>query len=36
MTAITASRYMVTAGWDDVPHIDEKTKAELWESFPPH
>lgn len=36
MTVITASRYMVTAGWDDVPHIDAKTKAELWESFPPH
>lgn len=33
---VTASRYMVTAGWDDVPHIDAKTKAELWESFPPH
>lgn len=36
MPAITASRYMVQAGWDDVPHLDEKTKRELLEATPPH
>lgn len=30
------SRLTVTAGWDDVPHLDEKTKAELLASIPPH
>lgn len=30
------SRHLVTATWDDVPHLDEKTKRELWESTPPH
>ena len=30
------SRLMVTAGWDDIPHLDEKTKAELLASIPPH
>jgi hypothetical protein len=27
---------MVQAGWDHVPHLDEKTKRELIESYPPH
>lgn len=36
MPAVTATRYLVTAGWDDVPHLDEKTKKELWDSSPPH
>ncbi|MCO5072108.1 MAG: hypothetical protein M9944_12960 [Rhizobiaceae bacterium] len=36
MPAITASRYLVQAGWDSVPHLDEKTKKELLESTPPH
>ncbi|MDH0493372.1 terminase [Comamonas aquatica] len=36
MPAVSASRYLVTAGWDDVPHLDAKTKKELWNSSPPH
>lgn len=36
MGEITASRYVVTAGWQDVPHLDEKAKAELLESTLPH
>lgn len=27
---------MVQAGWDDVPHLDEQTKAELLDGTPPH
>jgi hypothetical protein len=33
---ITASRWLTQAGWSDVPHLDEKTKAELLASTPPH
>jgi hypothetical protein len=33
---IDASKYLVTAGWDDVPHLDAKTKAELLAGTPPH
>ena len=36
MPEISASRYVVHAGWDDVPHLDEQTKAELLASTPPH
>lgn len=36
MPAITESRYLVTAGWDDVPHLTETTKRELLESTPPY
>lgn len=36
MPAINASRYLVTAGWDDIPHLDEKTKRELLAATPPH
>lgn len=36
MPEITPSRYTVNAGWDDVPHLDEKTKADLLNSTPPH
>ena len=32
--AITDSRYLVTAGWDDVPHLTEQAKRELLESTP--
>lgn len=32
--AITDSRYLVTAGWEDVPHLDETAKRELLESTP--
>lgn len=30
------SKYLVMAGWNDVPHLDEKTKRDLLESTPPH
>ena len=30
------SRFCVQATWEDVPHIDEKTKADLLASMPPH
>lgn len=36
MPEVTPTRYLVTAGWNDVPHLDEKTKQELWNSSPPH
>lgn len=36
MGEVSPSRYMVQAGWDDVPHLDEKTKRELYESTPPY
>lgn len=36
MPEISPSRYLVMAGWDDVPHLDAKTKAELLASTPPH
>ena len=36
MPAVSGSRYLVTAGWDDVPHLDDQTKAELLASTPPH
>lgn len=34
MPEITPSKYLVMAGWDDVPHLDERTKRELLESTP--
>jgi hypothetical protein len=36
MPELSPSRYLVQAGWDSVPHLDEKTKAELLASTPPH
>ena len=36
MPEISPSRYLVQAGWDDVPHIDEATKTELLASYLPH
>lgn len=36
MPAVSSSRYLVQASWDDVPHLDEKTKQELMDSTPPH
>lgn len=29
------TKYVVMATWDDVPHLDPKTKEELWNSIPP-
>jgi hypothetical protein len=31
----TKSRALITAGWDDVPHLDAKAKRELLEETPP-
>jgi len=36
MPEISPSKYLVNAGWDDVPHLDEKTKAELLQATPPY
>ena len=36
MPEVSPSRYMVQAGWGDVPHLDEKTKTDLLASTPPH
>ena len=30
------SRTLVTATWDDVPHLTDKQKEDLWASIPPH
>jgi hypothetical protein len=34
MGEVSSSRYIVQAGWSDVPHLDEKTKKELLDSTP--
>jgi hypothetical protein len=34
MPEVSGSRYIVQAGWNDVPHLDEKTKKELLDSTP--
>lgn len=36
MPEITSSRYLVQAGWDDVPHLDADTKRELLASTQPY
>lgn len=36
MPAVDESKYIVQAGWDDVPHLDEKTKRELLKATPPY
>ncbi len=36
MPEVSPSRYLVQAGWDDVPHLNAKTKAELLDSTPPY
>ncbi len=36
MPEISPEKYMVQAGWDDVPHLDEDTKRGLAASMPPH
>lgn len=35
MPEISPSKYLVNAGWDDAPHLDQKTKTELLEATPP-
>lgn len=34
-TQPVTSRALITAGWDDVPHLDEQTKKELLDETPP-
>lgn len=36
MGAVSESRWLTMAGWDDVPHLTEQAKRELLESTPPH
>lgn len=36
MPEINESRYLVQATWDDVPHLSQKTKEELYRATPPH
>ena len=36
MPEISPSRYVVEAGWPDVPHLDETIKKEIIDSTPPH
>lgn len=36
MPAVTSFRWRSQVGWDDVPHLDEKTKRELLQSYLPH
>jgi phage terminase large subunit-like protein len=31
-----AGRFVVQATWDDVPHLSQKEKDELWATLPPH
>lgn len=33
---IDEHRYVVQCGWDDVPHLNDKVKASLLASYPPH
>lgn len=33
---ISPSKALIQAGWDDCPHLDDKTKADLLASTPPH
>lgn len=36
MGAVSETRYVVQAGWDDIPHLDEETKRQLLSSIEPH
>ncbi len=36
MGEVSASKYTVMAGWNDVPHLNEQTKRELLASTPPY
>lgn len=33
---ITPTRARIDAGWDDAPHLDDQTKAEMLAAIPPH
>ena len=34
--AKSENKFVCTATWDDVPHLDEATKKQLWDSIPPY
>jgi phage terminase large subunit-like protein len=34
--AVSASKYVTTATWDDAPHLSAQQKQELWDSMSPH
>lgn len=34
--AISDTKFVVMATWDDAPHLTEKAKSELWASIPPY
>lgn len=36
MPAVSEAKYVVNAGWDDVPHLDTGTKGKMLASTPPH
>ena len=36
MPAVSESRYMVQASWEDVPHLSEQSKIDMLSSTPPH
>lgn len=36
MPAVTRTKYLVTATWDDVPHITDEQRELYWESIPVH
>ncbi|EPR42716.1 phage DNA packaging protein GP2 [Desulfovibrio sp. X2] len=36
MPLVAPGKYLVTATWDDVPHLSAAQKRELWEQTPPH
>lgn len=36
MPRISDTKYLVTASWDDVPHLTEQEKRQLYDSIPPH
>ncbi|EPR36241.1 phage DNA packaging protein GP2 [Alkalidesulfovibrio alkalitolerans DSM 16529] len=36
MPQVAPGKYLVTATWDDVPHLSKAQKRELWAQIPPH
>jgi hypothetical protein len=36
MPAVSETKWVTMATWDDAPHLDDKTKKELWNSMPPY
>ncbi|QUT04046.1 hypothetical protein KFK14_12905 [Sphingobium phenoxybenzoativorans] len=36
MPAVSESKYLVTAGWEHVPHLDEAWKKKTLAAYPPH